>query len=79
MSPKKNQADRFTTGVDEIFRITSHIQGRMSLYLAESSVLEERAHRAPSDEEKQTLKNELTSLDVILHQINDVTETWDAL
>lgn len=78
MSSKKNQSDNFTIGVDEIFRITSHIQERMSLYLAEASVLEERAHRTPSDEEKQALQDELTSLDVILHQLNDVTETWDA-
>ncbi len=79
MSPKKNQSDSFTVGVDEIFRITSHIQGRMSLYLAEAGVLEERAHRDPSDGEKQVLQDELTSLDVILHQLNDVTEIWDAL
>jgi len=79
MSPKKNQSDRFTAGVDEIYRIISHIQGRMSLYLAEAGVLEERAHKAPSDDEKQALQYELTSLDIIIRQLNDVTETWDAL
>ncbi len=79
MSPKKNPSDSFSAGVDEIFRITSHIQSRMSLYLAEASVLEERAHRYPYSDEKQAMRDELISLDVILHQINDVTETWDSL
>jgi hypothetical protein len=79
MSPKNPPSDRFTTGVDEIFRITNHLQGRMSIYLAEASVLEDRAHRSPSIDEKMALQGELISLDVLLHQLNDVIETRDAL
>ena len=74
-----NLSDQFTAGVDEIFRITSHVQGRMSLYLAEASVLEERSQRTSTDEEQKTLQDELSSLDVLLHQINDITEAWDIL
>jgi len=79
MPLKNNQSDSFTTGVDEIFRITNHLQGRMSLYLAEAGVLEERAHRTASADEKRKLHDELSSLDVLLHQLNDLIETWDAL
>jgi len=79
MSSKKDRSDLFTAGVDEIFRIANHIQGRMALYLAVASVLEERSHRTRSDAEHKALKKELTSLDILLHQLNDVAEVWDSL
>lgn len=79
MSPQTDKPDRITAGVDEIFRITNHLHGRMSIYLAEASVLEERAHRTRSNDEKQALQDELITLDVLLHQLNDVIETRDSL